>query len=292
MDSFSLVALSLLKDQQTIAAIKRRAYLLEEKMKIFLIYAMLMAVFTGSSAFGAGRVNAPADPAKRCMNAGVGPDLCESYRKRALAAGCIDQQEYEALRNFGAYPSCNALKGEGLAQLDGWCPCGCFHPNTMISSVFKQNGREVDVAAVIVAKNRKEFDLVNLDGSANFSNFSLSQAPITISTAGVEKRPLVIITTADNRILSITEKHPVLLHSGRMVQALSLKKTDLLVSKDGSPVAIKRIDRKKFKGEVVNFSTQSESKNGHVIFAEGLAVGDLFWQSGLEDEMNQVFIRR
>jgi len=261
-------------------------------MKIFLIYAMLVVGFTSSSALGAGRITGPTNPAMRCMNTGAPADLCESYRKRALAAGCIDQQEYEALRNFGAYPSCNALKGEGMAQLDGWCPCGCFHPNTMISSIFKQNGREVDVAAVIVAKNRKEFDLVNLDATANFSNFSLSQAPITISTAGVEKRPLVIITTGDNRSLSITEKHPVLLHSGRMVQALNLKKTDLLVSKDGSPVAIKKIVRKKFKGEVVNFATQADSKNGHVIFAEGLAVGDLYWQSGLEDELNQVFIRR
>jgi hypothetical protein len=237
------------------------------------------------------RIAAPTDPSKRCNDTGVPQAKCEVMRKKALDVGCITKEEFDVLAKYGAYPSCNMFKGEGLEMLDGWCSCGCFHPDTYIGVVFS-NGEAGYQKASTVAYNRTRYDLIHLAEEASLSNFSFAQSPISLSTVGDAYKPLIVIRTEDGVTLKITEKHPVLTSKGQMVQASQLRPADQLVTAKARHVRIVSVDREDYEGPVVNFTTESESQKGHVIFANDIAVGDLYWQSGIEDQQNSVFIRK
>ncbi len=239
----------------------------------------------------AGRVVAPVDPAKRCLASGVPGDTCEKWRSQALSIGCITQEEYHTLVEFGAYPSCNILRGAGLDMLDGWCSCGCFHPDTQIMSFTKDSSNPISVAAGTIANNFRSYDLLGFDEPKD-EKVSYSRNPVALATLGKETQELVVIQTNDGRVLKVTQGHPVLLADGRMIQAKTLKVTDPMLDIHGNPVSIKRIDSDKFIGEVVNFTANAKKIQGHVLFAESLAVGDLYWQTQVESESKQIQIRK
>lgn len=112
--------------------------------------------------------------------------------------------------------------------------------------------------------------------------------------SGPEPEPLIVIETTDARIIKLTTKHPVLTASGEMVLAKELKIEDGLIDQDGSKVEILSLSTEMYEGNVVNFMIDEpiESRLEHVIFAHRIAVGDLAWQSSLEDELNQIIIRQ
>ncbi len=126
------------------------------------------------------------------------------------------------------------------------------------------------------------------------SDFTLTSTPIKIATSGPELKPLVVIETSDSRVLKVTDKHPILTARGEMVLAKELRFNDGLIDQDGSRVEISSLSTEMHDGEVVNFMIDEpiESRLEHVIFANRIAVGDLAWQSSLEDELRQVIIRQ
>lgn len=241
--------------------------------------------------FAKNRINAPVDPAKRCNGTGVPGAKCAQIRTQAVAIGCITAEEKNTLQKYGAYPSCNALKGTGLGMLDGWCSCGCFAPDTLISTFNRLTGDDQLANAMDITLAKNNFDLYHLAEDANLSRFILERSNVRLTTKGKEFKDLVVIKTNSGKTLRLTQKHPVLTAAGKMVLAKDLTARDVLKSQQGTSVEIESVTFKKYTGDVVNFSTEAEGMNQHVIFAEGLAVGDQYWQASLEDEMNQVFIR-
>ena len=112
-------------------------------------------------------------------------------------------------------------------------------------------------------------------------------------TIGPEKKPLVWVTTSAGHSIGLTETHGVLLATGFMARAVELKVGDTLVDVDGVPQEITAIDRRPADGDVYNVLTGAglNNKPGHIIFANQLAVGDLYWQNVLESEFQQLIIR-
>jgi hypothetical protein len=76
-----------------------------------------------------------------------------------------------------------------------------------------------------------------------------------------------------------------------MKQAQNITKQDRLIDSNGEEVLIKEIIRMKYRDTVINFSTEAENNLEHIIFANDLAVGDLYWQASLEDHYNRIMIR-
>lgn len=263
--------------------------------KIFLL-TMLLSLNTMS----AGRINAPVSPIARCNNVGVPAEKCETIRQKEVASGCITQEEADTLRAYGAFPVCSELLGVGLNKLGSWCPCGCFAARTQISAVYQDDldlmtRSEVlssRISAAEVSENFKFINLMHFSFDTNLHEMSKDLSPIRIATFGKEKKDLIKISTFDGRNLYLTEKHPVLTINGVMKLAKNLRPTDKLVDMNGDELGIKELSQVPYNGLVYNFATEAKDKKEHVIFAEGVAVGDLYWQSSLEDEMNQIFIRQ
>lgn len=263
-------------------------------MNILLVSGILMPLYS----YAASRITGDTDKKMRCLDAALPAEDCEYRRKQALEIGCITQDEYNDLVRYGSAPSCNTLKKVTSPQqyLEGWCACGCFAPTTRIAVVERSSSLDfinelLFVKAKKVVKNTNRFNLVHLTENATLSDLQIMASPIRISTEGVEKKELVQIITEDYRKLLVTTKHPILTARGTMVMAKNLRPDDQLIDRNGNIVGVKSLSTVPFNGKVYNFMTDFESKNGHVIFAEDLAVGDLFWQSSLEDQYNQEFIR-
>ncbi|MBC61833.1 MAG: hypothetical protein CMP11_05190 [Zetaproteobacteria bacterium] len=239
---------------------------------------------------GNNRIKAPVDPAKRCVSSKINHEKCEDMRKKSIDIGCITYEEYYTLKKYGAFPSCNILKGEGLDMLDGWCPCGCFHPDTLIKVITSNNFFPLDIRAKKILENHNKFSLAHLSKDSQIKNFFIDYSPIRLITYGEEKKKMISIRTEDGRTLEITKEHPVFVAPGKMKFAHSLNTNDLLLDISSQEVAIQRIEEKEYYGDVVNFSTDKDSVTEHIIFANNLAVGDQYWQASLEDHMNQVLV--
>lgn len=262
------------------------------------------------------RIKKAKDPHARCTNTqGVSQNYCEKKRKSALASGCITKDEYQDLLRFGSTPSCdeylalekiNSLQrkrglsekkfsdftdAEKLQQLITWCPCGCFHPGSNISVVIDDHFDTKKAGTI--AKNPKKYELLHLRADSSKEYFTYSSSPIRIATKGKEEKPLFYISLEENKTLRLTENHPVLLPNMKMVFAKNIKAGMRLVKKDGATIKVLSVKKKIFKGDVVNFvvDSQSEEPLEHVIFSEGIAVGDMYWQSEMEHQIDRIKVR-
>ena len=177
----------------------------------------------------------------------------------------------------------------------GWCACGCFHPSTKIAVVELERGQSKSVKAEKIIGEKDRFQVIGLANDTKLQNLTLQSSPVRITTKGKELKSLVVVETDSNQQLRLTEKHPVLVmqgDEGRMIQAKNLHVGDVLKTIYGETTKILKVNRVKYNGDVVNFGLENEGLLSHIVFAEGVAVGDLIWQSTLEDRQNQVLNRR
>lgn len=261
-------------------------------MRILTLCLSLLVV--SYSAFSRSRIyeGRAADPAMRCANKSIGTTSCEARRKFALERGCISEEEYNDLKKLGSYPLCDPFEGEGLKQFGGYCACGCFAPETLIQ--VAEDGKLLEKkksAQEIIFGRDKELEVTHLKNSSILHSFQYDSSPIRVRTFGKESKKIYKIKARGKAPLLLTEKHPILLASGRVVQAKDLKSTDSLVLKEGESVVIEKIERIPFKQDVLNFAVETKTPTEHLIFAEDIVVGDQYWQASLEDLLNQVILR-
>ncbi len=133
--------------------------------------------------------------------------------------------------------------------------------------------------------------MTHLKESSHLNEFEYGAEKIRLKTFGKELKKIYKIKAEGKDPLLLTEKHPILLSSGVMIQAKDLKETDSLLSVTGDVVSVEKIERMPFKQDVVNFSLDTKNPKEHLIFANDLVVGDQYWQASLEDLLNQVLIR-
>ena len=260
-------------------------------MRAFLLFLFILNA-NYSLASIESRISRPTDPAKRCVSKYVSSQKCEDLRKKALEINCIIKEEYDLLKKYGSYPSCNFLRGEGLDMLDGWCPCGCFSPATEISVFSDHNFLNKKIkASDIIFGNNKDILVSHLSEDSSFGDFSYKASKIRLKTHGKESKKIYRIKPKGRKAILLTERHPVLLASGIMKQIKDVDISDKLVLSTGKPIPIESIKREPFRIEVVNFSIDVEKNKEHLIFANDLVIGDQYWQASLEDLLNQVFIR-
>ena len=238
---------------------------------------------------GDGRITGPADPARRCGGTAVPPDSCAAKQKKALQTGCITQGEYEALVRYGSFPTCDY--DSNPPQFFGWCACGCFDQSVRILS-RAPGGELAWNPAGEVAEHFHDYSVSALTPEARLADPEFVQSPLRIATKGAESQQLYVFGTKYGKGLRLTSQHAVLLSSGKMVTAETLKVGDELVGIYGEAVPVTSIERAPAAGDVVNFATEQESHLSHVLAAEGVLVGDLFWQSSYADELNAVVIRQ
>jgi hypothetical protein len=263
-------------------------------MKIFVAISC-MALFFTASAF-AHRIVAPSDPGKRCSDKVMDPEKCALRRQNALDTGCITQEEFDALTSYNSYPTCINLTGEtGLDQLEGWCACGCFHPDTRLAIDHAFSDTSPDqVPAKEIVYNRRKFLVKTLSSESELNDMQLENHKIALTTVGRANKPVVYIKTDDGSELTLTETHPVITITGKAIQAKEIRPGDAILRIDGNQAEVVQKDIINYQGNVVNLATEAGFKDfaGHVIFGEDLAIGDLTMEAILEFYRRSTEIRQ
>lgn len=229
-------------------------------------------------------------PTVRCDEANK--QVCKETASFFKKQKCITDAEEAWLNSQGYMPVCKVLQGKLVPT--GICPCGCFHPNTKISVLNLSTQRELEVSAMNLYKNSKDYVLAGLSSDSNLDNFIPKFFQVKSKTKGPEKKPLIVIQMDNHRILKLTSEHRVMLKSGQMIKAKSLDIGHRLYSRNGDVVNILNITTEVFTGDVYNFSTNAsyQEKTEHLIIAEDVIVGDLLYQNTLKNEENAINIRK
>ncbi len=257
-------------------------------MKVLLRMSILLCLYsTSSSALSRNMITEhPEKGDRRCETQQIPATECASTQKWALDIGCINQEEYNSLVKISAVPTCRGTK------LHTWCPCGCFAPETRLFGVNKSSAEADWISIREILENRQDHQILTLTDDATLSDLQTIPREIRRSTSGPEKKPLVFINTSDGKALGLSEEHAILLASGEMVAAKTLKEGQELVSSLGATPTITQIERRTIPDDVLNVLTDGDTNLSHIIFAEGLVVGDLAWQNSLQSELNAIAIRQ
>jgi hypothetical protein len=256
------------------------------------LIAMIAMSLCLASFAGIASANRLTDPNyNRCSDdSQIPPEQCASYQDLAWNGGngCITLEEYQyAEANFIA-PLCSPFNPQ---QYLGYCRCGCLARQTEV--FVEQAGAAQWVPIERLPGHEAETSMFSLSANATMQAWDFGTPKLMAMTIGPEKKPLVWVTTSTGHSIGLTETHGVLLATGFMARAVELKVGDALVDVDGVPQEITAIDRRPADGDVYNVLTNAglNNKPGHIIFANQLAVGDLYWQNVLESEFQQLIIR-
>ncbi len=267
-------------------------------MKKSVLFATITITMTTGIASAAdfGRIQDPKNPNNasaaitRCGNAALPAQKCSEMRNDGVKSGCITATEAQKLEEWGLAPVCLDKFFSGLEQYRGWCACGCFHPDTQID-IINSSWDSVSISDIVQSPDKYLVKSM-MDGATFDGAFPTTAARIAYTTQGAESRPLVMIQTEDGRALRVTEQHAIMLASGEMVQARTIQPGMMLVDRSGGMVSVAAVGAEYFRGNVLNLRLAVNNPMEHVLFAEGLAVGDQAWQSSLEDQQNRVLVRR
>ncbi|AXR03233.1 hypothetical protein D0511_14990 [Pseudoalteromonas piscicida] len=224
----------------------------------------------------------------RCNGTELSQEECRQYRDYARG-NCINDTEYYYAKTKNFAPVCNQFDPSKLIAV---CRCGCFEIGTKISA--RENGSNINSQINIenLFSNEQQFNVLAMADTATLSNVQFDLEQIADTTKGPEEKPLIVIKTASGIRLGLTEEHGVLLASGKMDVARNLHVGDQLVKEDGSIDIITSLEQGAENQDVYNLLTNSEDEQGHLVIANGLVMGDLYWQNILMSEMAKFEVRQ
>ncbi|NBD14302.1 MULTISPECIES: Hint domain-containing protein [Corallococcus] len=117
------------------------------------------------------------------------------------------------------------------------------------------------------------------------------EQPIRAFVAGDTVEDVFAIETADGRRVEVTAEHPMVLASGEMVKAKSLKDGDLLLGTQGERVEIRQISVFRYEGKTWNVQPTSHEKIENVLDVEGLLTGSVRFQNEWADDHYRLSLR-
>ncbi|WP_039911795.1 Hint domain-containing protein [Cellvibrio mixtus] len=242
--------------------------------------------------------------ASRCAASTLTQAQCAQYRQiayygytspitGATVPGCITYNEYLYAGANSIAPICSQFPdAAGNYPLIAVCTCGCFAEGTEVSVFDKNTGASRIANIENIVKNPLAFSAAAATDNSTLSALVFESRDIKKVTFGPEEKPLVLITTESGKHIGLSTEHGVLLSNGTIVKAKTLNTGDLLVLENGTADPIVDIATGEKDKTVFNFLTNSTTENGHLIVAEGLVVGDLYWQNILESEIAEFRIRQ
>jgi hypothetical protein len=214
---------------------------------------------------------------------------CPVLNDEVHSAGAITDQALVWLtQNNRCAVAYDALDGRGY-HVQAVCRPGCFAEDTQILTASNQDGLTASKpAAQVTVKDV----LIAMADEASIEDVKLVARTIGVPTHGPEVPPLFVFTLSNRAKLRVTEHHPMVLADGSVVRASNVKPKALFMGIDGVPVKVVSIGREFTTGQVYGFETNSDTRIGHVIVAEGVLVGDLKLQDELQAELKGIEARR
>ncbi len=190
---------------------------------------------------------------------------------------------------------CNlyADAGGGAASLsttyyvNGYCEASCYTPDQEI--LFEGGSMPI-----LDAVNGLREDLMTLTPDSTLDALALKKNrtySYTVETRDTTHN-IYAIRTASGGELRVTDEHPVITGSGRMVQAQTLKVGQDLVRADGSPDRIVGIEKTEHFGKVYNLRPVSHDLVSNVLVAQGFLVGSSNFQNDDVGYINRIILFR
>lgn len=205
----------------------------------------------------------------RCFNPISGAE-CKQLNENAVTQNFVDPSVGKQATDAGI--CIITAPFVGIASV---CPQGCFEASTNIL-VQGTSGAFQEMLAKDIGKDHR---LAALDKDSDLDNPRLVSKDVARLTSGAEKHDLFRFKLDNGRTLQVTEFHGMVLSDGRVMHAEDVQASDTFISRSGEEVGIVSIDRVPTNLDVYNFELDVEKAEEHVIVAEDILIGDLFWQS-------------
>jgi len=223
---------------------------------------------------------------QRCATA-IEPTVCTFLNNTALSQGLVTQGGYDLLGTVHFCAIVNNL-GAGFRIFD-FCPEGCFAADTQVLGSVKSDGLASYTPAAMLSPGGQ---LVTLADDSSLGDVALTAQDIKRIVFGPEEGQLFVFTLANGHTLKVTTHHPMVLDSGKLVEASKVEPGSSFIGLDGRSVAVVQITREKPTADVFNFETAGHTQLSHIIVAEGVLTGDLKIQNELSDEDDAIGVRR
>jgi hypothetical protein len=221
---------------------------------------------------------------------------CAEWTAAELDTECISQQIYDLLRanqfafpavsgRYYGFPECNRR-----SELLAICKCGCFVEGTRLLAVLKGSKNWVAIEKLLKDKGA----LATLEKDSEGYRLGKANQPAYLQSENAQREHRTVRIhygiEGTNQILQVTKSHPILLANGLFAAASDVKPGDQLLDANAQLVNVTAVESDvPYVGKVYNVDTQSPS---HVVFAEGVAVGDYKVQNELDVQKSRIHARR
>ncbi len=168
------------------------------------------------------------------------------------------------------------------------CQCGCFVGETLISGLIG------DVRIDSLAEQAKTMPVGVLQFPKTKGQTASKPLRGSDFIVGPEHKPVIRISALSGAELVVTDIHPILVQRDAettMIQAKNLEKGDILLSENGNADPVLSLESYQLDpsaNKVYNVDTRSADPEEHVISANKIKVGDLYWQKRLSEESSRI----
>lgn len=168
------------------------------------------------------------------------------------------------------------------------CQCGCFVGETRIA------GLTGDIRIDALAEQAKSMPVGVLQFPKTKGQTASRPLRGPDFIVGPENKPVIRISSFSGAELVVTDIHPILVQRGAdiaMIQAKNLESGDILQSENGnadSVLSLESYQLDPMANKVYNVDTRAADPEEHVISANKILVGDLYWQKRLSEESSRI----
>jgi hypothetical protein len=168
-----------------------------------------------------------------------------------------------------------------------YCTSGCFTPDQQISFA---SGDEPILSALDALRT----GVKTLTPDSTLEDVKLKTDDVASYTRDVHDSTLVTfeIRTKSGGQLRVTDKHPVLVDDGRIVEARTLKVGAKLIKADGSRDAIVSVTETPYVGKAYSLKPTATNRVANILIAQGFLVGSSRFQNEDVDYINRIILGR
>jgi len=171
--------------------------------------------------------------------------------------------------------------------VNAYCTSGCYTPDQKIRFA---SGDE----PILSALDELRTGVTTLSPDSTLENVKLKTDDVASYSRDLHDASLVTfeIRTRSGGQLRVTDKHPVLIDDGRLVEARTLKVGNKLIKADGSRDAIVSVTQTSYFGKGYNLQPVATDRVANILIAQGFLVGSSRFQNEDVDYLNRILLGR
>jgi hypothetical protein len=169
--------------------------------------------------------------------------------------------------------------------VNGYCVSSCYLPDQQIAF---DGGNE----GILAAMTELRTGVTTLTPTSTLGNIKTQTDEVASYTHDIREAKQVIftITTRSGGQLKVTDKHPILVGDGRIMEARSITVGNQLIKPDGTRDAVVSVTQTDYFGKVYNIKPASTNRVANILIAQGFLVGSSRYQNEDADLINRIIL--